>query len=115
MRILSIVTRPASAPRIPTTEEIERTRALIAELVSEGALVDAGGTWPGLLEMQITRQAGDYSIVDGPFTEAKEIVGGYILFDVPDRNAAIAFTRRFLDVSGDGTFQLHEIIENPPD
>ncbi len=115
MRILSIVTRPATAPRIPTQEEIDRTVALFSDLAADGSLVDAGGTWPGLLEMQITRQAADYSIVDGPFAEAKEIVGGYVLFDVPDREAAIAFTRRFLDVSGEGTCHLHEIIEAPPD
>jgi hypothetical protein len=115
MRILSIVTRPASAPRIPTQEEIDRTVALFSELGKNGALVDAGGTWPGLLEMQITRKAGEYSVVDGPFTEAKEIVGGYVLIDVPDREAAIALTRRILDVSGDGTFHLHEIVEGPPD
>jgi len=115
MRILSIVTRPESAPRIPTQDEIERTGALIAEMAREGALVDAGGTWPGLLEMQITRRAGDYSIVDGPFSEAKEVVGGYLLVDVPDREAAIALTRRFLDVAGDATCHLHEIVEGPPD
>jgi hypothetical protein len=115
LRILSIVTRPSSAPRIPTQEEIDRTVALFSELAKAGSLVDAGGTWPGLLEMQITRQAGEYSIVDGPFSEAKEIVGGYVLFDVPDRDAAIAFSRRILDVSGDGTFHLHEIVEGPPD
>jgi hypothetical protein len=115
MRILSILTRPASAPRVPTPEEIERGSAIISELASVGSLVDAGGTWPGLLEMQITRQAGDYSIVDGPFSEAKEIVGGYLLVDVPDRGAAIALTRRFLDATGDGTCHLHEIIEAPPD
>jgi hypothetical protein len=115
VRILSIVTRPESAPRIPTQEEIDRTVALFSELAKAGSLVDAGGTWPGLLEMQITRQAGEYSIVDGPFSEAKEIVGGYVLFDVPDRDAAIAFSRRILDVSGDGTLHLHEIVEGPPD
>jgi hypothetical protein len=115
MRILAIFTRPPSAPRIPTAEEIERGGALIAALASEGALVDAGGTWPGLLEMQITRRAGEYSIVDGPFSEAKEIVGGYLLVDVPDRDAAIALTRRFLDGSGDGTCHLHEIVEGPTD
>jgi len=115
MRILSILTRPASAPRVPTPEEIERGSAIISELASVGSLVDAGGTWPGLLEMQITRRAGDYSIVDGPFSEAKEVVGGYVLFEVPDREAAIALTRRFLDVSGDGTCHLHEIVESPPD
>jgi hypothetical protein len=113
MRILSIVTRPESAPRTPTPEEIERGRAIISDLASKGALIDAGGTWPGLLEMQITRRAGNYSIVDGPFSEAKEIVGGYVLIDVPDREAAIAVARRFLDASGDGTFHLHEIVENP--
>ena len=115
MRIFSIVTRPESAPRIPSQEEMERTGALISELVSDGSLVDAGGTWPGLLEMQITRRAGDYSIVDGPFSEAKEVVGGYVLFEVPDREAAIALTRRILDASGDGTCHLHEIVEGPPD
>jgi hypothetical protein len=114
MRILSIVTKPASAPRIPTQDEIERSSALIAELAKEGALADAGGTWPGLLEMQITRQGNDYSIVDGPFSEAKEIVGGYLLVDVADREAAIALTRRFLDVAGEGTCHLHEIV-GPPD
>ncbi len=115
MRILSIVTRPDSAPRLPSQEEIDRTVALFSELAKDGSLIDAGGTWPGLLEMQITRRTGDYSIVDGPFTEAKEVVGGYMLFDVPDREAAIAFTRRVLDVSGDGTCHLHEIVPDPDD
>jgi hypothetical protein len=115
MKILSIVTRPESVPRIPSQEEIERTVALFSELARDGALVDAGGTWPGLLEMQITRRAGEYSIVDGPFSEAKEVVGGYVLIEVPDREAAIALTRRILDVSGDGTCHLHEIVEGPAD
>jgi hypothetical protein len=115
MRILSIVTRPASAPRLPSQEEIDRTVALFSELAKDGSLIDAGGTWPGLLEMQITRRDGEYSIVDGPFSEAKEVVGGYVLIEVPDREAAIALTRRILDVSGDGTFDLHQIVEGPAD
>ena len=115
MRILSIVTRPESAPRLPSQEEIERTVALFSELGKDGSLIDAGGTWPGLLEMQITRRAGEYSIVDGPFAEAKEVVGGYLLLEVPDREAAIALTRRILDVSGDGTCHLHEIVPGPAD
>ena len=115
MRILSIVTRPASAPRLPSQEEIDRTVALFSELAKDGSLIDAGGTWPGLLEMQITRGDGEYSIVDGPFSEAKEVVGGYVLIEVPDREAAIALTRRILDVSGDGTFDLHQIVEGPVD
>jgi hypothetical protein len=113
MRFLAITTRPLTAPRIPSQEEIDRTVALMKELGENGSLVDAGGTWPGLLEMKIERKADDYSIVDGPFTEAKEVVGGYLLFDVPDREAAIAFTRRFLDVTGEGTLYLHELVVFP--
>ncbi len=115
MRIFSIVKKHEAVRRVPTQDEIERTGGLIAELANAGSLIDAGGTWPGMLEMQITRRAGDYSIVDGPFSEAKEVVGGYLLLEVPDREAAIALTRRFLDVSGDGTCHLLQIVERPPD
>ena len=114
MKFLSIVTRPESAARVPSQEEIERTTALMSELAANGSLVDAGGTWPGLLEMKIVRRAGHYSIVDGPFSEAKEVVGGYLLFEVPDREAAIAFTRRFLDTGdSDATCYLHELVVYP--
>ncbi len=113
MRILSILTRPETAPRVPTQDEMERPGALISELMSDGSLIDTGGIMPGLLEMKIARRAGDYSIVDGPFSEAKEVVGGYLLFELPDRAAAIAFTRRFLDVAGDVTCYLHELFVYP--
>jgi hypothetical protein len=106
------MTRP-QAPTLPTQEEIDRTVALFSELGKAGSLVDAGGTWPGLLEMRITRHAGEYSIVDGPFSEAKEVVGGYLLLEVPDREAAIALSRRILDGTGDGTCHLIEIVEGP--
>lgn len=116
MRILSIISSLGSERRTPTQEAMERTGALFAELVKAGSLVDAGGTWPGLLEMQITWRDGAYSIVDGPFSEAKEVVGGYVLLEVPDRETAIALTRRFLDASGDdATCHLIEIVESPPD
>ena len=115
MRILSIVTRPVTAPRVPTQDEIDRMGALVSELTSDGSLVDMGGTWPGMLEMQIPRRAGDYSLVAGPVRDAQEVVGGYLLLEVPDREAAIALTRRFLDVSGDGTCHLLQIVERPPD
>ncbi|MBD5655053.1 MAG: hypothetical protein IAI50_07700, partial [Candidatus Eremiobacteraeota bacterium] len=79
MRIFAIVKSHDTERRVPTQDEIERTGGLIGEMASDGSLIDAGGTWPGMLEMQITRRAGEYSIVEGPFSEAKEVVGGYLL------------------------------------
>lgn len=63
----------------------------------------------GRLELRYSRKNGKDTVTDGPFTEAKEVVGGYALFEVKDRDDALAFTRRFLDVAGDGTCELHEV------
>ncbi len=59
--------------------------------------------------MKIARKAGGYTITDGPFTEAKEVVGGFALLEVSGRDEAIALTRRFLDLVGDATCHLHEV------
>jgi hypothetical protein len=72
-------------------------------------LIDTGGAMPGSLELRYSRKNGKDSVIDGPFTEAKEVVGGYALFEAGNRDDALAFTRRFLDVAGDGTCELHEV------
>ncbi len=82
---------------------------LIVEMKSKGVLIDTGGAMEGSLELRYSRKNGKDSVTDGPFTEAKEVVGGYALFEVGNRDEALAFTRRFLDVAGDGTCELHEV------
>jgi hypothetical protein len=82
---------------------------LIAELKSKGVLIDTGGAMDGSLELRYARKNGKDTVTDGPFTEAKEVVGGFALFEVTDREHALALTRRFLDVAGDGTCELHEV------
>jgi hypothetical protein len=64
---------------------------------------------PGSLEMKIARRGGTYTVTDGPFAEAKEVVGGFAPLEVSGRDEAIALTRRFLDLVGDATCQLHEV------
>ena len=41
-------------------------------------------------------------MVDGPFTEAKELIGGWALMEVRDKDEAIEWTKRFLAIAGDG-------------
>jgi len=88
---------------------MERMGTLIDEFRRKGALIDTGGAIPGSLEMKIARQGDTYSITDGPFVEAKEVVGGYALLEVSGRYEPIAFTRRFLDLVGNATCHLHEV------
>jgi hypothetical protein len=109
VRILSIMTIDPSQMTPPTAEEMATMGAFIEELRAEGKLVDTGGALPGQLEMKIQRSGEKYTVTDGPFTEAKEVVGGYALFDVASRDEAVALTRRFLDLAGNATCHLHEV------
>ena len=109
MKILSIWSFDPAAKQPPTPEQMQQMGALIAELKSTGVLIDTGGAMDGSLELRYSRKNGKDTVTDGPFAEAKEVVGGFALFEVRSREDALAFTRRFLDVAGDGTCELHEV------
>lgn len=110
MKVLSILMLPEAAASAPLDqEEVARMGAFAAELRGTGVLVDTGGRMPSMLELTVTRKNGNTTITDGPFTEAKEVVGGYALLEVKDRDEAIAVTNRFLDLIGNGTCLLHEV------
>ncbi len=85
MRILSIWTFDPASKKPPTQDEFEQMGALIAEMQSKGILIDTGGAMDGALEFRYARKNGKDTITDGPFAEAKEVVGGFALIEVPDR------------------------------
>ncbi|MGZ3509715.1 MAG: YciI family protein [Vulcanimicrobiaceae bacterium] len=110
MKILSIMTIDPSVASEPSSqEEMDRMGKLIAEMKSKGVLIDTGGRMPDMLELTVARKSGNTTITDGPFTEAKEVVGGFALLEVKDRDDAIAWTNRFLDLIGNATCHLHEV------
>jgi hypothetical protein len=114
MRILSILTHDASNQHGPPgSDDMEKMGKFIAECKSKGVLIDTGGRMPNQLEMIVSRKNGKTSITDGPYTEAKELVGGYALMEVKDREDAIHWTNRFLDLVGDCTCHIHEVESVP--
>jgi hypothetical protein len=109
MKVLSILMLNPASNQTPTPAEMERMRSLIHEMKGKGHLIDTGGTTPGSLELQISRKGEAYAVTDGPFTETKEVVGGFALLEVSGRDEAIALTRQFLNLCGDATCYLHEV------
>jgi len=110
MRILSIFTfDPSTKSGPPSQEDMERMGELINEMRSNGVLIDTGGAMDGQLELIVSRKNGNTAVTDGPFTEAKEVVGGYALLEVKGRDDAIVWANRFLDLVGDATCHLHEV------
>lgn len=109
MRILSILTHNPETMRQPGPEDFEKMGRLIDEMKQNGVLIDTGGVMPGAIDFRVSRKNGKDTITDGPFTESKEVVGGFALFEVSSKEEALEWIRRFLDLVGDATCELHEV------
>lgn len=71
---------------------------LIAEWSKTGAFVSAAGLRPTSEASRVRLSGGKVMRTDGPFTEAKEVIGGFFLLEVPDRATAVKMTERFVEL-----------------
>ena len=73
---------------------------LIAEWSKTGAFVSAAGLKPTSQATRVRLGGGKAMLTDGPFAEAKEVIGGFFILEAQDRSAAVEMTRRFVDLHG---------------
>lgn len=66
--------------------------------LADGTLVSTGGLKPANDGKRLAGRTGEVVITDGPFAEAKEVIGGYAVFEAPDLQAATALARQFLQM-----------------
>lgn len=99
MRFMSMVKSAEGAP--PTPELMAAIGQLAQEMAQAGVLVEMGGLAPSVRGARIRLAAGTVTVSDGPFTEAKELVGGYAVFDVASKAEAVELGRRFVQVHAD--------------
>ena len=100
-----------SAP--PTQEEMNKMGALIGEMTQKGVLLSTEGCKSSASGARVKLDNGKITVSDGPFTEAKEFVGGVAIISVNSKAEAIEWTKRFLSVVGQGVSELLEINEPP--
>jgi hypothetical protein len=82
------------------------------ELVKAGALLDASGLHPSSKGWRVKYSGGKRTVIDGPFTEAKELIAGYTLIQVKSREEAMEWARRFPNPSlGDGEIEVRQLFE----
>src|ERR1700723_2086179 len=92
----------------------ERMGALFEEVTKAGVMLDTAGLTPTAEGTRITWSDGQLTYTDGPFTESKEVVGGYAILQAKDKAEAIEWTKRFLQIHPDHwtvTAELREIAE----
>jgi hypothetical protein len=74
---------------------------LIEEMTRSGTLVSTAGLRPTAEGFRIRLSGGRMRVTDGPFTEAKEVIGGYAMLEADSKAEAIELTKRFLELHGD--------------
>lgn len=102
---------------LPSSELNEAMRKYNEELVKAGVRVMAKGLHPSSNGIRISYpKPGEKPVVtDGPFTESKELIAGFILIDVKSREEAIEWAMRMPDPMGhgEGQIELRQIIDDP--
>jgi hypothetical protein len=93
----------------PPPELYEKMGKFVEEAVAAGVIVATGGISPTSEGVKISLSNGDYTVVDGPFTEAKELVGGWALMECRDLEEATEWSKRFLGVLGEGEVRVRPV------
>ena len=112
MRYLSIF-KSVETGVPPTQEEMATMGQLIEKYVRAGHLISTEGCLPSRLGMRVRRDGEKTKITDGPFTEAKEVVGGFAIFNVESKEQMVELCKEFLDVVGDGECEVRQLYEAP--
>jgi hypothetical protein len=95
----------------PSQEEMNKMGKLIEEGMKAGWLIATEGCLPSALGARVRSTNGKVSVTDGPFTESKEVVGGFAILRANSKEEAIQLAKDFLRVVGDGECELRQIYE----
>jgi len=101
MRFLSMIRIDETTGQVPSEQLMADMGQLIEELTATGQLVSTAGLRPTSEGVRVRLQrGGKLSVMDGPFTETKEVIGGYAILEAQSKAEAVELTRRFLKVHG---------------
>ena len=101
MRFLSMIRIQENTGQVPSEQLMSDMGKLIEELTRSGQLISTAGLRPTSEGVRVRQRHGKLSMVDGPFTESKEVIGGYAILEAQSKEEAIELTRRFLKIHGD--------------
>jgi hypothetical protein len=92
----------------PSPEMLAELGKLTEDSKKSGVLVTTGGVSPKGTRVRLA--SGKFSVTDGPFIEAKELMGGFAVIQVPSLEDAIAWAKRFRTIVGEGESEIVRIF-----
>jgi len=114
MRFMTIYKPGYESTNPPTQEEMAAMGKLIDDLAKSGKLIATDGLQHSSKGARVSLNAdGSFKITDGPFTEAKEIIGGFAIINANSKEEAIELTKTFLRVAGSGESEIRLMHDQP--
>lgn len=123
MRFMMLVkaNKDSEAGAPPNPELMAAVAKLADEATARGVMVTAGGLLPSSQGVRIRAARGKTSVIDGPFAETKEVVGGFAIFDLKSKEEAIESGRKFMQIHADilgvsyeGELEIRPMFDAPP-
>lgn len=109
----------AGAP--PRPELMAAIGALGEEMARAGKLLEMGGLAPSAMGAMLNLEGGSVRVTDGPFSESKEVIGGYAVMEAGSKAEAIELGKRFLQVHADvmgrsyqAQLEVRQLFDPPP-
>ena len=118
MLMIPTVYQGPTAPNFaPPVDAVERMMKYNEQLAGAGVLLQLDGLTPPEKGARVHFKGGRPTVMDGPFTESKEVVGGFWMIQVKSRDEAIEWARRVPAADGDivELRQVFEMSDYPPD
>lgn len=95
----------------PTPELMAEMGEFMEEMTRTGKVIASGAFAPVATgTTKISLVGGEYTVTDGPFTEAKELIGGWALMELESKEEAVEVTKRFLRIAGGGESTIRQIF-----
>jgi hypothetical protein len=109
MRYLSIYKAPERG--VPIPEQMVKLGKLIEEQMKAGNLLATEGCCPTAAGARVRISGSNISVTDGPFTESKEVIGGFAILKANSKAEAIEMAKHFLQTMGEGECEVRELFE----
>lgn len=101
MKFLALIKVDETTGKGPSERLLEEMGNLIEKWTQDGKFVRTAGLRPTSEGFRVRSRGGKLTTTDGPFTETKEVIGGYIVLEAADKAEAVDLTKQFLAVHGD--------------
>ncbi len=99
MKYLSFIRHPESYRNTPPSAEMmDAMKKFVEKSFKDGTLVDTGGLLPSKEGARVRLSNGKITVTDGPFTESKEVIGGWAILNVASKAEAIRVAKEFMEL-----------------